>query len=224
MTTFHFISGLPRSGSTLLSALLGQNPRINANITSPVLRMYQALLPLMSGKSAIGSQFDDEQRLLVLRGVFEGYHKGAAEIAFDTNRGWTSQLPLLAQIYPEAKVICCVKDVSEILNSLEAAIQRHPTHYPTLLESEGKHLNTQYIRVAAYMNFNHGMVGFAWAGLREAWFGPCASRLVLVQYDRLVEDPQGTLDRIYRCIDQDAYQHTFDNLFFRQDTYPPASE
>jgi len=34
--TFHFISGLPRSGSTLLSAILRQNPRFYAGMTSPV--------------------------------------------------------------------------------------------------------------------------------------------------------------------------------------------
>ncbi|MFB8797203.1 MAG: sulfotransferase [Microcoleus sp.] len=32
----HFISGLPRSGSTLLAALLRQNPRFHAAMTSPV--------------------------------------------------------------------------------------------------------------------------------------------------------------------------------------------
>jgi len=32
----HFISGLPRSGSTLLAALLRQNPRFHAAMTIPV--------------------------------------------------------------------------------------------------------------------------------------------------------------------------------------------
>jgi sulfotransferase len=34
--TLHFIAGLPRSGSTLLVALLRQNPRFAARISSPV--------------------------------------------------------------------------------------------------------------------------------------------------------------------------------------------
>ncbi|MBD9680249.1 sulfotransferase, partial [Pseudomonas sp. PDM18] len=36
MQNFHFISGLPRSGSTLLSAILLQNPRFHAGMSSPV--------------------------------------------------------------------------------------------------------------------------------------------------------------------------------------------
>ena len=39
----HFISGLPRSGSTLLVAILRQNPRFHAGMTSPVGAMYMAL-------------------------------------------------------------------------------------------------------------------------------------------------------------------------------------
>jgi sulfotransferase len=39
----HFISGLPRSGSTLLAALLRQNPRLHAGMTSPVATIYTAV-------------------------------------------------------------------------------------------------------------------------------------------------------------------------------------
>ena len=39
----HFISGLPRSGSTLLAGILRQNPRFHAAMTSPVGAMYMAL-------------------------------------------------------------------------------------------------------------------------------------------------------------------------------------
>ncbi len=35
--TFHFISGLPRAGTTLLAALLRQNPRFHAGMTSPAV-------------------------------------------------------------------------------------------------------------------------------------------------------------------------------------------
>ncbi len=44
----HFISGLPRSGSTLLAAILRQNPALHAGITSPVGSMVGALLADMS--------------------------------------------------------------------------------------------------------------------------------------------------------------------------------
>ena len=36
MHQYYFISGLPRSGSTLLSAILKQNPKFHADISSPL--------------------------------------------------------------------------------------------------------------------------------------------------------------------------------------------
>ncbi|MBD2040099.1 sulfotransferase, partial [Microcoleus sp. FACHB-672] len=44
----HFISGLPRSGSTLLSAILRQNPRFHAGMTSPVGALVERMLEAMS--------------------------------------------------------------------------------------------------------------------------------------------------------------------------------
>jgi sulfotransferase len=38
----HFISGLPRSGSTLLAAILRQN-RFHAGMSSPVASLFMAL-------------------------------------------------------------------------------------------------------------------------------------------------------------------------------------
>jgi sulfotransferase len=40
----HFISGLPRSGSTLLAALLLQNPTLHAGITSGVGSLVGTIL------------------------------------------------------------------------------------------------------------------------------------------------------------------------------------
>lgn len=37
--TFHFISGLPRSGSTLMEAILRQNPRFSAGMSNPVANL-----------------------------------------------------------------------------------------------------------------------------------------------------------------------------------------
>jgi hypothetical protein len=44
----HFRSGLPRSGSTWLAALLRQNPRFHAAMTSPVGVLVDRILEAMS--------------------------------------------------------------------------------------------------------------------------------------------------------------------------------
>ena len=46
--TFYFISGLPRSGSTLLSSILNQNPRFYSGPSSPVVSTMLTLKSLSS--------------------------------------------------------------------------------------------------------------------------------------------------------------------------------
>ena len=64
----HFISGLPRSGSTLLAALLRQNPAVHANITSPVGSLVGAILKDMSQDNETSVFIDKVQRETLLRG------------------------------------------------------------------------------------------------------------------------------------------------------------
>ena len=67
--SYHFITGLPRSGSTLLAAILRQNPRFHAGMTSPVGALTSALLPQFSAGSEYGATITQEQRRRLVRGV-----------------------------------------------------------------------------------------------------------------------------------------------------------
>jgi len=72
--TIHFISGLPRSGSTLLAALLRQNPRFEAGMTGPLAGLFGALLDKMSGRNEFSVFIDDTKRERILRGLFDNFY------------------------------------------------------------------------------------------------------------------------------------------------------
>ena len=55
MSKYHFISGLPRSGSTLLAAILRQNPRFHAGMTSPVGSLFSGMLQQFAAGTEFGS-------------------------------------------------------------------------------------------------------------------------------------------------------------------------
>ena len=122
----HFISGLPRSGSTLLSALLRQNPQIHANITSPVGSIFLAALHEMSEQNEGAVFINDERRREVLLGIVKGFYYDihTEKTVFDTNRLWCSKLPTICTLYPKAKVICCVRDMPWIYDSVERLIRK----------------------------------------------------------------------------------------------------
>jgi sulfotransferase len=216
---FHFISGLPRSGSTLLSALLKQNPRFSAGVTSPVAALTGALTPKMSSGGEFSTFFDDEKRLKILRGVFHSYYADRSDkgVIFDTNRVWTGKLPILLQLYPNARIVCCVREIGWIIESVEQMLRKNPTQVSRIFDY--KPGSSIYARVETLMNSENGLVGLPWASLREAWFGPYASRLIVVNYEMLASTPKLVLERIYREIDEPWFEHDFENVIYDEPEY-----
>ena len=81
---FYFISGLPRSGSTLLSAILQQNPRFHCGVTSPLAGLVISVLNQVSLGSEFGPQISTSRRRNLLRGLFASYYSDVEqEVVFD---------------------------------------------------------------------------------------------------------------------------------------------
>src|SRR5215471_11290888 len=125
---FHFISGLPRSGTTLLAAILNQNPRFRAGMTSPLADIMGVVIAEASSKNDFSFDVSDEQRVAMLRGLVENFYagQGDAGVVFDTSRLWCSRMQLLDTLFPEAKVIACVRQLSWVLDSMERLVRRQP--------------------------------------------------------------------------------------------------
>lgn len=207
----HFISGLPRSGSTLLAAILRQNPRFHAMMTSPVGAIYMAMQGAVSRKNEAAIFIDEAQKRELLVGVFRNYYHaiGADKVVFDTNRLWCTKLPGLVEHFPSAKIICCVRHISWIMDSVERLVRRNTLDLSALFGFEaGGTVYTRVNRLAA----SDGMVGFALDGLREAFFGEQADRLILVGYQALTCQPAKTLACVYEFLGEAPFEHDFDNV------------
>jgi sulfotransferase len=202
----HFISGLPRAGSTLLSALLRQNPRFSAGMTSPVGSLVNAMLGVTSGRNESAVFIDNVQRRRLLRACFDAYYADIhpTHLVFDTNRQWTTKLPALVELFPRAKVICCVRNPAWVIDSIERLIRRNAFELSGIFSFEPG--GTVYSRVDG-LSKGDGMAGFAWNALREAVYGPQADRLLLVRYESLTTRPLETLAAIYDAIGEPLFAH-----------------
>jgi sulfotransferase len=207
----HFISGLPRSGSTLLAGILRQNPRFHANMTSPVGSIYLAMLAAVSRKNEGAVFIEEDQRRSLLAGVFGNYYDRIAQekLVFDTNRLWCSKMPSLVELFPEAKVICCVRNVSWIMDSFERLTQANALELSGIYGFDPG--GTVYTRVKRLAG-SDGLVGFALDALREAYYGAFADRLLLVGFEALTRQPAATLARIYEFIGEEPFRHDFDDV------------
>ena len=210
---FNFISGLPRSGSTLMGALLRQNPRFHAGMSSPVATLFEGVIAQVSAGSELSTMVDAAQRARILSGLFDSYYAGnPAPVIFDTNRAWTAQLPALMQLFPQAKMICCVRDVAWVMDSLERQYRANAFENTKLFNSPGER-STVYTRVEALANANR-LVGFPWHALREACYSEFADRLLLVEYDLLAGRPADVFRLIYDFLGETPFAHDFLNVSY----------
>lgn len=211
MKHYHFISGLPRSGSTLLAALLRQNPRFHAGMTSPVGALFTGALAQMSAGSEFGAVIGVEQRRAVLRGLFASFYEDQPDdgVIFDTNRQWCAKLPALLDLFPETKVIACVRNVAWIMDSIERLYRANPFENTRLFGNMQR--STVYTRLEGLAQHDQ-LVGYAWSALREAFYGEQAGSLLVLDYEFLAQAPRKVLPLIYQFIGEPAFEHDFDHV------------
>lgn len=215
MKKFYFISGLPRSGSTLLSTILNQNPNFKAGISSPLLTHFRAIIE--AGNSPKKTDINFQRTRRIANGCVEGYYSDCDRpIVFDTNRLWTNLLPQLKDLYPYTKILCCVRDINWIIDSFERLHQKNPWAISTVFPS-GTDMHV-YARSSGLMS-ETGIVGLPYTSLKSAMCGPHKDMLFFVEYEMLCKNPEGMMRAIYSFIDQPYFKHNFENVESSYDEY-----
>jgi sulfotransferase len=211
LTKFHFLSGLPRSGSTLLGAILRQNPRFHAGMSSSLLPLFTAAMNIMAGEGH--ALISETRRENVLRGLFASWAADLPDdaVVFDTNRLWTARLPALLRIFPDAKVTCTVRNVAAIMDSIERLLRANPL-LPSRLFGDDERANV-YTRTDALSQRNR-LVGAPWTCLKEAFYGPDAASLLVVDYEYLARAPAKVIELIYQFIGEAPFDHDFENIVY----------
>jgi sulfotransferase len=212
--TFHFISGLPRAGTTLLAALLLQNPRFHAGMTSPVGALLSTLLGQFSAGTEFGPVISQPQRRRLLRGLFDSYYadQEGKPVVFDTSRLWSAKMPVVLDLFPRSKVIACVRNVAWVMDSIERLYRANPYENTKLFHDDSER-NNVYSRVDTLAQRNR-LVGFAWAALKEAYYGEQASSLLIVDYDLLSRTPDRVMRLVYSFIDEPWFAHDYDHVVY----------
>jgi sulfotransferase len=216
---FHFISGLPRAGTTLLAAILNQNPRFRAGMTSPLADIMGVVMAEASSKNDFSFDVSDEQRVALLRGLVENFYsaQAGADVMFDTSRLWCSRMQLLNVLFPGVKVIACVRQLAWVLDSMERLVRRQPVSVSKVFRFDTN--TTVYSRVESLTN-PRGMVGFAYQATKEAFYGPHAqNHLLMLTYESLVSDPAAAVRAVYQFLGEPWFEHDFDRIEYNADEF-----
>lgn len=216
---YFFMAGLPRSGSTLLSAIFNQNPKIysgeHTNFPEMMMAVYQQTLRSESFNAGYNSQGYVNLLGQMLNNFYINTKK---PIVIDKNRTWGTpeHIELLDLLSKNVKIICPVRPILDILSSFVKLAEQNPNnfidkkldHYYQkefrsindarcdLLMSDGENLAQNIYSLATALNPRH------------------AHKFHFVKYDDLINEPKKTMNEIYDFLEIKPFQHNFNNLYW----------
>jgi sulfotransferase len=214
MKSYYFISGLPRSGSTLLCSILQQNPDFYAEITTPLTTITTNSIDVMTSADNTLTITEDQRKNLMY-GIFDGYYKHIEKpVIFDSCRGWTKKTPFLKALFPYTKILCPVRDIFSILNSFELIASKNPFHTTTLTAQN----DNVFSRCDGMMDRNGGIVAGPWISLQDG-YAMNPEMIMLIEYENLCKTPEKTMRKVYEFLERPYYSHDFENVEYSNENF-----
>lgn len=218
---YYFMAGLPRSGSSLLSSILNQNPTIYSGPSSPVLStMYSVEAHLQNDELFHAYPKPEQANLIISNIIHQFYSDVNKSIVIDKNRAWPAKVPYIeGYIRQKAKIICPVRDIDEILTSMIMLIRRNPYQEG---QSRINFIDEQLVKLnipisddnrCEYIAGPQGILGQSLNVIAEGFNQGFSDRIHFVEYKDLVNSPEKTLKKLYDFLEEPAFDHTFNDLY-----------
>lgn len=196
--TLHFLSGIPRSGSTVLAAILNQNPATHVSTTSGLVHALDGLANTWHSAGLLNENDPDRSKLAQsMRGLIDSYYEEIPKpIIIDKGRGWP--IPTIMQAMSQVlqhkpKIIATVRSVPDCMASFVRVAKPENLDEFMATGQLADHLRAAYI------------------SLQEGYqFAP--ECFLIVEYDDLLADPQAQLDRIHEFLELPDFQYDLSNI------------
>lgn len=210
--TLHFITGLPRAGSTLIANLFKQNPETHGESVTSLASLIGSVNANWGVYDTNKEYRNDQAKVGVLKGIMDGYYSHIDKpVILDKDRGWIPLIGIVeAVLQKNVKMIVCVRNPAEILASFEKMRKENPLFF-TQVDSvlrEGSNIATR----AYYYSGPEGPLGLSHKNLKDAVTMGYLDRLLFVDYNRFCSTPKAQMKRIYEFLELPNFEHNFENI------------
>ena len=201
---FFCLSGLPRTGSTLLTAILSQNPKIHAEGNSAVCQLMWDTYVSCTNSCAEQLIANNRQKTVfdLMSSIPSTYYKDISEeetIILDKSRSWTLEpnVRILEKfVDPDVKMIVLERPIDEIVKS-----------FAKLYKQNGKDFDALGLIKPMSEPLMRSKAGIAWAKKNNE-----KNTFLFIQYKELVEEPQKVIEKIYEFLQWEPFEHSFENI------------
>lgn len=198
MKPIHFLSGIPRSGSTILAAILNQNPRTHVSTTSGLVHALDGLANTWTSAPLL-QENDPERDVLArsMRGMMEAFYSTTdADVIIDKGRGWP--IPVIVQalhkiLGQKPKIIATVRSVPDCAASFVRIAKPENLDDFVFSGQLMDHLK------AAYQSL-------------EAGYSYDPECFLFVEYEDLLANPRKELERIHEFLALPPFDYDFNNI------------
>lgn len=220
MKKYFFLAGLPRSGSTLLTCLLNQNPEIYCSNESPMCDLLYRTERYFAESIGFNSSQNEEGHINVCNSLVSNYYSCKSQpYIIDKFRSWGTpdNLNLIRKyITDDVKIICPVRSINEILASFIKLFRYHSDRQNFVdhnIVNNGRFIyrSIDDVRCDELMIPN-GPIDSALFAMSQYNMPENRGVFHFVEYDDLITSPKETMDGIYNFLGLHTYQHNFDNI------------
>lgn len=219
MRRYYFIAGLPRSGSTLLSSILNQNPRFYSGPSSPVLTTMMSIEQTLANDELFQAYPKPHQANELIANVINHFYSDVKKpVIFDKNRFWVNRIHYISGYFGcEPRILVPVRDTAEILSSFISMHRRNPREINGKINFIDEMLIKSNIPLTddnrcQFIAGPGGILGQSYSGIRQALLEGYQKQLHFIEYNDLVMNTAETLRKIYRFLDEEYYTHNFSNI------------
>jgi sulfotransferase len=221
MKKFFFMSGLPRSGSTLLSSILNQNPEVYSSPNSPMCGMMFNLERSLIASEQYNAFPKPQVMSRTIMGVLDNYYFDIDKpFIIDKSREWAIQehfAVLLRNLPYEPKIVLTVRNITDILASFIYMVNQQPgnDNFIDRAIQAGNVFNLYRsiddIRCDHLMMpkglIDNGLYGIAYAMLEEN-----RQYFHIVEYEDLINKTSDTIDGVYSFLGVEKFAHDLSNI------------
>lgn len=199
MKNIVFLSGLPRTGSTVLASMLNQHPDIIATTTSPVADFVSLAINNWHQISGAVKNPHPNQFGNILTNIIQGSHRHETKsIVVDKNRLWPRFASVLyRETKVKPKIICTVRNIPDILASYILLIQRNvnTTFIDRALIDNGMLVNNKTrCQILLEKFINHPYTSL------KLGYNSGSAEMLFINYDDIVSNGQDTVDKVCNFI------------------------
>jgi sulfotransferase len=209
---FHCLTGLPRSGSTLLSSLLSQNPNIHASQNSTLISLLWHTIDQYEKEEATQAFKVENQLHNTLFYMSHGFYSHITKpVIVDKSRAWAYNFSVAKESFRNnPKLIATVRSIPDILASFINLANKNPNNY---IDKALAKLNMPITddNRCEWLVSKTGTLFESWESLKFGYDNN-NSDILIVEYDDLVTNPKQELSKIYKFINQPYFEHDFQNI------------